>query len=40
MERINSEMGNAGSELVDYFIKMSRSDAWKSGVLPGKPSQP
>lgn len=39
MERINSEMGNTSSELVDYFIKMSRSDSWKSGVLTGKSSK-
>ncbi len=30
LERINSEMGNAGSELIDYFIKKTRSEAWKS----------
>jgi biopolymer transport protein ExbB/biopolymer transport protein TolQ len=40
MERLNSEMSNASSELVDYFIKMSRSDAWKSGILTRKPNQP
>ncbi len=31
MERINSEMNNTSSELVDYFIKNLRSNAWKHG---------
>ena len=30
MERLHSEMGNASSELVDYFIKNSRGGSWKS----------
>ena len=33
MERLNSEMGNASSELVDYFIKYSRSQAWRSAAV-------
>ena len=37
MERINSEMGNASSELVDYFIKKSRSDSWKLEATTGRP---
>jgi biopolymer transport protein ExbB/TolQ len=32
MERLSSEMGNAASELVDYFIKYSRSQAWHSAA--------
>ncbi len=32
MERVSSEMSNAGSELVDYFIKNFRSERWKSGT--------
>ncbi len=34
MERTNSEMSNASSELVDYFIKKSRSESWKSEARP------
>jgi biopolymer transport protein ExbB/TolQ len=40
MERISSEMSNASSELVDYFIKNSRSDAWKSKATARKPTEP
>jgi biopolymer transport protein ExbB/TolQ len=32
MERVTSEMSNAGSELVDYFIKNFRSEKWKPGA--------
>jgi biopolymer transport protein ExbB len=40
MERINSEMSNASSELVDYFIKQTRSDAWKREAVGRKPTNP
>jgi biopolymer transport protein ExbB/TolQ len=40
MERVNSEMSNASSELVDYFIKKSRSDSWKSEIVAHKPANP
>jgi len=29
LERVQSEMGNAGSELVDYFARRSWSDSWR-----------
>jgi biopolymer transport protein ExbB/biopolymer transport protein TolQ len=32
MERFTVEMNNAGSELVDYFVKNYRSQAWKSAA--------
>jgi biopolymer transport protein TolQ len=32
VERFSVEMNNTGSELVDYFIKRSRSVTWKSGT--------
>ena len=34
MERISSEMSNASSELVDYFIKQARSGSWQSEAAP------
>ena len=34
MERISSEMSNASSELVDYFIKQARSGTWQSEAVP------
>ena len=37
MERIQSDMDNASSELVDYFIKRSRSDSWKLEATTGRP---
>ncbi len=37
MERIHSEMGNASSELVDYFIKKSRVTEWKLEATTGQP---
>ncbi len=37
MERIHSEMENARSELVDYFIKRSRSDSWELEATTGSP---
>ncbi|MCK4413409.1 MAG: MotA/TolQ/ExbB proton channel family protein [Candidatus Eisenbacteria sp.] len=37
LERIHSEMSNASSELVDYFIKKSRSDSWKLEATTGRP---
>jgi biopolymer transport protein ExbB len=37
MERIQSEMSNASSELVDYFVKRSRSDSWKLEATTGRP---
>ena len=37
MERIGSEMHNACSELVDYFIKRSRGEAWKLEGTTGRP---
>ncbi len=30
MERLNSEMANASSELVDFFVKRARGEAWLS----------
>jgi biopolymer transport protein ExbB/biopolymer transport protein TolQ len=38
MERVHSEMGNASSELVDYFIKKSRSSSWKLEATTGQPA--
>ncbi|MCK4304375.1 MAG: MotA/TolQ/ExbB proton channel family protein [Candidatus Eisenbacteria sp.] len=38
MERIDSEMSNASSELVDYFIKRSRSNSWKLEATTGRPA--
>ncbi len=32
IERVKVEMTNSGTELVDYFVKHSRSDAWKSAI--------
>jgi biopolymer transport protein ExbB/biopolymer transport protein TolQ len=40
MERVNSEMSNASSELVDYFIKKSRSHAWTFEAVARKPGNP
>lgn len=37
MERVQSEMGNASSELVDYFIKRSRSGSWRLEATTGRP---
>jgi len=30
VERFSAEMANSGSEIVDYFVKTTRSHAWKS----------
>jgi biopolymer transport protein ExbB/biopolymer transport protein TolQ len=37
MERIHSEIDNASSELVDYFIKRSRENSWKLEATTGQP---
>jgi biopolymer transport protein ExbB len=37
MERVQSDMGNASSELVDYFIKRLRSDSWRLEATTGRP---
>ena len=37
MEAAGSEMTTASSELVDYFIKRSRSDTWKLEATTGRP---
>lgn len=37
MERVGSEMDNTCSELVDYFIKKSRGEAWKLDGTTGQP---
>jgi biopolymer transport protein ExbB len=36
MERLNSEMANASSELVDYFLKRTRKEQWLSTHNPPK----
>lgn len=37
MDRVHSEISNARSELVDYFIKRSRSSSWKLEGTTGEP---
>ncbi len=37
LERAQSEMGNASSELIDYFIKRSRSGSWRLEATTGRP---
>jgi len=37
MERVQSEMGNASSELIDYFIKRARSRSWRLEATTGRP---
>ena len=32
VERLNAEMNNSGTEIVDYFVKRTRSELWKSGT--------
>ncbi|MBP6875533.1 MAG: MotA/TolQ/ExbB proton channel family protein [Candidatus Eisenbacteria bacterium] len=36
--RVQNEMSNAVSELVDHFIKRSRSDSWKLEATTGQPA--
>jgi biopolymer transport protein ExbB len=36
MERVAGEMENASSELIDYFIKRTRSGAWRSTARAAK----
>jgi biopolymer transport protein ExbB len=38
LERTSSEMSNASSELVDYFIKKSRSGSWKAEAEAPRPT--
>lgn len=37
LERVHSEMANAGSELVDYFMKRARSEQWTLEATTGRP---
>jgi biopolymer transport protein ExbB/biopolymer transport protein TolQ len=32
VERLNAEMTNTGTELVDYFVKRARSERWRSAI--------
>lgn len=37
MEGVHGEMGNASSEVNDYFLKRSRSETWKLEATTGQP---
>ena len=38
LERIHSEMSNASSELIDYFIKRARTRTWTREATTGRPA--